>query len=151
MTSTKNVFISHRNEDEQQVNELKDLLGSKSYEIRDSSIVSTKQNAAKDEEYIKREILSPRIMWASTLVVLISPDTCKSKWVDWEIEYAHKIGKRVVGVWIRGAKDADLPKNLDQLGDAVVGWHSGSIIDAIDGADNWVCSNGDPRERRDIP
>ena len=81
----------------------------------------------------------------------MSPETRTSSWVDWEIEYAHKLGKRIVGVWMRGARDADLPDALDKYADAVVGWNSEKIVDAITGASNdWLTPVGAPRPGREI-
>ena len=39
-------------------------------------------------------ILAPQIDWAGTFIVYITPKTKGSAWVDWEIEYAAKQGKR---------------------------------------------------------
>jgi hypothetical protein len=148
----KNVFISHIHEDDALVPELKDLLARNGLEVRDGSITSSKENEASDPEYIKSQILAPRIQWASTLLVLISPDTHTHWWVDWEIEYAVRHGKRIVGVWDRGAKDCDLPASLERYGDAVVGWQADGIIDAINGdSDNWYTADGSEREARPIP
>src|SRR5436853_5517254 len=104
---TKNIFMSHVHEDDDLLQGLKDLLDRNGYEIRDGSIDSSKPNEATDEKYIKSEILAPRIRWSSTLVVLISPRTRESHYVDWEIEYAEKEGKRIIGVWAQGAQDSD--------------------------------------------
>ena len=143
---TKNVFISHVHEDDKLLQDLKDLLGRNGYEIRDGSIDSSKPNDATDKDYIKSQILAPRIQWASTLVVLISPKTHESPWVEWEIEYAQKEGKRIVGVWAQGAQEADLPENLDKYADAMVGWQADRVMDAITGKiDTWV--NPDWKER----
>ena len=101
--------------------------------------------------YIKREILAPRIQWAGTLIVLISPGTRESPWVNWEIEYARKLGKRIVGVWDHGAKDCDVPEKLDEYADAVVGCQGERIIDAVFGKiDNWQMPTGEPRPEREI-
>ena len=148
---TTNVFISHLHEDDEGLGALKDLLAKNGLNIRDASITSDKPNAAVDHEYIKREILAPRIKWASTLVVYITPETQESPWVNWDIEYAQKVGKRIVGVWAHGASDADLPEALDNYADAVVGWNSDSIIDAITGLKReWRTSAGDLRAERTI-
>ncbi len=147
----KNVFISHVHEDDKVLKELKNLLASNEFEIRDSSIDSSKPNEATNEDYIKSEILGPRIRWAGTMVVLISPDTHRSEWVEWEIEYAHKEGKRIVGVWVRGGQDSDIPKNLDLYADAVVGWQAERVMDAISGkVDNWFTPDGQDRGPRPI-
>ncbi len=151
MGRTKNVFISHVHEDDGEVGKLKDLLGKRGYTVRDSSIVRSKPNQAKSEGYIKSEILAPRIRWAGTVIVLVSPDTHTSKWVNWEAEYAAKSDTRIVGVWVRGAKDADLPKGLEQYADAIVGWDSSAIIDAMNGSDNWVAPDGGATPEWDLP
>lgn len=130
---------------------MKELLAKSGCTARDSSVNSATPNEARNPDYIKREILAPRIEWAGTLVVLISPGTHESPWVDWEIEYAQKLGKRIVGVWDHGAKDSDMPQKLDEYADAVVGWQGERIIDAIYGRiDDWETSAGEPRAERPI-
>ena len=148
---TKNVFISHVHEDDAGLSKVKDLLTKHGMNIRDSSINSSNPNEAKSVDYIKSGILAPQIQWAGTLVVYVSPDTKNSDWVNWEIEYAHKLGKRIVGVWENGAKDCDLPDALNNYADAVVGWSGGSIIDAINGdCDVWEKPDGSPCDVRPI-
>src|SRR5205807_4539965 len=116
---TKNVFISHIHEDDDLLQNLKDLLTRNGYEIRDSSIDSSKPNEAQDEAYIKSEILAPRIRWAGTFIVLVSPKTKESKYVEWEIDYAQKQNKRIVGVWAQGAQGTVAPAYLALYADAV--------------------------------
>lgn len=148
----RNIFISHIHEDDDRLPALKDLLAKHEYDVRDSSINSTKPNEAKNEEYIKNKILAPQINWAGALVVVISQGTHESKWVNWEIEYAHQQGKRVIGVWDQGAQDADLPESLAKYGDArVVAWRGQRIIDAINGKDEWDNADGTLRGEADIP
>ena len=147
----RNVFISHIHEDDEGLSDIKSLLGNNGLQIRDSSITSDNPNRATDEAYIKTEILAPHIRWAGVLIVYVSPGTKDSVWVNWEIEYAHKENKRIVGVWARGANNADVPKALDEYADAVVGWDSGRIIDAISGKiNNWTGPDGEPRQTREI-
>src|SRR5262249_10700560 len=128
-----NVFISHIHEDDNRLKDLKELLAKQGCTVRDSSIHSGKPNEAKDPGHIKSYYLAPAINWAGTLVVLVSPKTKQSPWVDWEIEYAKKQGKKVIGVWDYGAKDCDMPENLEKYYDDLVGWRGESIIDAIFG------------------
>ena len=147
----RNVFISHIHEDDEGLSKLKTLLADNGLDIRDASITSDRPNNASNEEYIKSQILAPRIRWAGVLIVYVSPETKESMYVNWEIEYAHKIGKRIVGVWAYGANNTDLPKALDEYADAVVGWNSGRIIDAISGQINdWTGPNGEPWPERAI-
>jgi hypothetical protein len=98
-----------------------------------------------------REILQPRIDWAGTVVVLITPDTKDSDWVNREIEYARKQDKRIVGVWDIGEKGCDLPDALDEYGDVVVPWRGEQIADAIFGRiDDWRDPQGVPLPARNI-
>lgn len=148
----KNIFISHVHEDDAELQKFKDLLGNHGHEIRDSSIDSSKPNDANSEDYIKSQILAPRIQWAGCMIVLISPETHTSKWVDWEIEYAAKLDKRIVGVFVRGASDSDVPGNLELYADAVVSWSAPSVLDAIAGKiTDWTTSAGSVRPLRAIP
>lgn len=143
MAEKKNIFISHVHEDDDLLPQLKDLIACAGMEVRDGSINSEKPNGAHSEEYIKREILAPRIQWASTLVILITHDTAQSWWVNWEIKHAVEQGKNVVGVFAQGATDADIPEELQKCGDAaIVGWQSERVVDAISGK---ICDWDDPQ------
>lgn len=146
---TKNIFISHVHKDDAGLSDLKNLLAKHGMSVRDGSINSDKPNNATSPGYIKSQILAPRIQWASTLLVYITPQTKNSEWVNWEIEYAAKYGKRIVGVWEHGAKECNIPDALDNYADAVVGWRGEAIIDAINGKiNNWENSDGTFRSAR---
>lgn len=147
----KNVFISHIHEDDDGLSKLKSLLGRNGMNIRDYSINSDNPNNAHAEGYIKSEILAPRIQACGTMVVYISPETRDSHYVNWEIEYAQKLGKRIVGVWANGEKDCEVPDALAEYADAIVGWHGNSVIDAINGEINgWQRPDGSACALRDI-
>ena len=148
----RNVFISHIHEDDEGLPRLKNLVARHGMNCRDGSITTGKFNGASNEEYIKYGILKPRIEWASVLVVYISHETKNSDWVNWEIECAHREGKRIVGVWEWGAKDCELPEALERYRDAVVGWNGESIIDAINGdSDDSLTQDGHAAGYRSIP
>ena len=132
----RNVFISHIHEDDDGIAKIKDLLARHGMIARNSSVTSDRPNAAHSENYIKSGILAPRIDWASVLVVYVSPESRHSWWVKWEIEYAHKQEKRIVGVWERGKKGCDLPEALNRHAHAIVGWNGEHLIDAIEGRFN---------------
>jgi len=147
----KNVFISHVHEDDDGLAKLKDLIKKGGLTVRDSSINSSNPNEAKDPDYIKSEKLAPQIQWAGTLLVYITPKTKDSEWVNWEIEYAQKLGKRIVGVYAHGENDCDIPEALEKYADDVRGWQSGGIVDAITGETNeWHLPSGDLRDPRPI-
>ena len=122
---TKNIFVSHYHSDSEGILDLIDLVKRNGLNMRDSSIYEAKEkNNAHNEEYIK-SLIRPHISWAGTVV-----------------ETAAEKGKRIVGVFLNGCSDCPIPEALKKYGDALVGWSSGSIIDAINGEDDW---NGPPR------
>ena len=138
-----NAFVSHIHEEENDVPRLKNLMAQHGMTARNYSITSDKFNNAKNEHYIKTQILGPQIEQCSVLIVTVAPGTKDSEWVNWEIEYANKLGKRIVGVWQWGAKNCELPEALEKHADAVVGWNGESIIDAVNGdSDNWYNQDG---------
>ena len=142
---TKNVFVSHYHEDEENIKKLKDLL-SDDYCIKNFSVTTDKYNEAENEEYIKYEYLKPLINQSSTLICLIGPETHDSEWVDWEIREAEKLGKQIIGVYIQGAKDSDVPLALEEFADAIVGWNTDNIKKALGGESSFVNADGTPRE-----
>jgi len=145
MSKTHNVFISHRHEDDAIVGDLKGFIKGKGVEIRDSSITSDNPNKARNTDYIKTNILAPKIKWAGTLIVLLTPDTKNHDWVDWEVEYAHKQSKRIIGVWAYGSAGCDLPEPLEKYADAVVGWNKDRIVRALKGETRFEDSYGKVR------
>lgn len=147
---TLNVFVSHLHEDDARIGDLKSLVADRGLEIRDSSINASRPNRAKDPDYIKQQLLAPRIDWAGTVVVLISPDTKGSEYVRWEIEYAAQTDTRIVGVYTRGSANCDVPDGLEDYADAIVNWNGDAVVDAIRGEDVFRDPDGAPRAPRDI-
>lgn len=114
------------------------MLGRGDYHVRNSSVRMKPANERRVKEgrvsdnTIKR-LLRMKMRWASTVVVLIGPKTHTRPWVNWEIEQAHKLGKRIVGVYLHGGTEANVPKALDDYGQAIVKWSTKSIVGAIEG------------------
>lgn len=150
MPDAHNVFISHRHEDDALVANLKTLLGGHNVVIRDSSITSDDPNNASNEAYIKSEILAPNINWAGKVMVIITPDTKNHPWVDWEIEYAEKQGKEIIGVWAPGSEGCEVPEPLEQHADSLVSWDADKILDALDGNRRWEQCDGSPRSLQPV-
>ena len=132
METNRNVFVSHYSKDEENIQKLKDLLSSKDYAIKNSSIDSTKPNEASNPDYIKK-LLRDRITWAGKFICLIGPHTHEREWVDWEIEQAHKQGMDIIGVYIQGASNSDVPEGFEKYGGPLVGWTADRIIGALEG------------------
>ena len=138
MSTHKNVFISHHHGDDSHVDKFQRMLGRGDYHVRNSSVRMKPANERRvkegrvSEKTIKR-LLRMKMRWASTVVVLIGPKTHTRPWVNWEIEQAHKLGKHIVGVYLRGGTEANVPEALNDYGKAIVNWSPKSIVSAIDG------------------
>jgi len=140
-TPQKHVFISHHHKDDAEVTNLTSLLSRNRHDIRNSSIRAKPSNQRRLEQGLVKEetirrLLRMKISWASTVVVLIGQQTHARPWVNWEMEEANRQNKRVVGVFIRGGTDADIPPAFEKYGSALVGWNSDNIIAAIEGTAN---------------
>lgn len=137
MEQAKNIFVSHYHADADKIKSLKEILAKHGMIMRDSSIYENKNpNNAHNEEYIK-SFIRPQIDWAGTMIVLIGTRTSQSDYVNWEIKHAASNGKRIIGVYLYGKKDENIPEALKQYGDALCGWNGEKIIECINGDDSW--------------
>ena len=148
----KNIFISHIHDDDNQVPNVKGAIENHGCEVRNGSIDSSKENDANAENYIKYDILAPRIKWAGALVVYITPDTHESDWVNWEIEFAGKDGIPIVGIWGDGCEGSELPDAFHDYGGALLPIDSQHLLDAIEGNyTNWNTPKGEDIPMRTMP
>ncbi|MBU5280707.1 TIR domain-containing protein [Anaerostipes hadrus] len=137
MSNTKNIFVSHYHTHADRIEDLKALLNRHGMTMKDSSIYENKKpNHAHNQEYIK-SLIRPQIDWAGTTIVLIGKNTNKSEYVNWEIEYAARKGKRIVGVYLPGESNNELPEAFNKYGDSLRKWNAESIISGINGDDTW--------------
>lgn len=138
MAARRHVFISHHHADDEHVTKLTDSLSRKGYEIRNSSIrakPANKERLAKglvSDRAIER-LLRIKMRWASTVIVLIGKETHARRWVNWEIQKAHELGKRIIGVFTRGGTKADIPPAFEKYGSDLVAWNPDAVIDAVEG------------------
>lgn len=151
----RHLFISHHHQDDGEVTKLTNLLASRGYDVRNSSVRMKPENQRRfDEKKVSEKvierILQIKISWASTVVVLIGKDTHTRPWVNWEIDKANEQGKRIVGVYVRGGTEADVPPSLEKYASSIVGWNSESVISAIDGENNFETPEGGSRAPRNI-
>lgn len=146
----RHLFISHHHQDDHEVSKLTNLLTSRGYDIRNSSVRMKPENQRRMNEKrvsdkVIERILRMKISWASTVVVLVGKETHTRPWVNWEIEKAHQQGKRIVGVFVRGGTEADIPPNLEKYGSSIVSWNTDSIMGAIDGNNSFQNPDGSNR------
>lgn len=141
MSQRRHLFISHRFVDDASVDNLTKMLSRAGWDIRNSSVRLRQANEQRREkgeipERALQRLLRMKVSWSQTVVVVVGATTHQSKWVDYEIEQANKLGKRIVGVYARGERDAKLPESLEKYASSIVAWNTESIRDAIDKGEN---------------
>lgn len=142
MAKNMNIFVAHCGEHEDLIEDFKRKMEGKGYFFKDSSLTSENPNDAKNEDYIKNEIIRPKMEWAGTVIVLVGKETSKSDWVNWEIEQAEKLGKQIVGVWVKGSSNYEIPDALMKLGESLVTWNANEIDSALQGNPIWKNADG---------
>lgn len=141
LATRKHIFISHHHGDDAHVDQFTSMMKRGGHDVRNSSVRMKPANERRVEKGLVKDatikrLLRMKMRWASTVVVLVGPKTHTRPWVNWEIEQANKLGKRIVGVYLHGGTEADVPKALNDYGDALVNWNTNSISQAVDGEDN---------------
>jgi hypothetical protein len=73
--------------------------------------------------------LRDQIRPADVMLVLAGMYTARSHWMDWEMAFARRIGKSIIGV--RPWGNVQLPVVVQRNADEIVGWNTDSIVAAI--------------------
>lgn len=135
MSTPRNIFISHYGKDDKHVQSLKERLKSQGYNVRNFSVDSTNhKDGRKPSDAVVKRLLRMRMKWSSTFICLIGRRTHTRKWVNHEIRLAHRLGKRIVGIYTHGSLDSvKLPEDYKKYGSPPIGWNSvdklGNIIE----------------------
>lgn len=83
---------------------------------------------SNNADYIKSQI-RPLIRAASVTMCLIGISTYRSRWVDWELEYAASQGKRLAGIRLySGAKGERVPAALIRNNAKILNWDIDDIV-----------------------
>lgn len=126
MSKSHNVFISHYGRDDEKVQRLKQRLIDKGFNIRNSSIDSTKhRNGRRPSDKVVARLLRRGVSWAGTFICLIGKNTHTRPWVNYEIKQAHLQGKKIVGIYAHGCNNGvELPDAYKKYGGNPIGWNS---------------------------
>jgi len=151
-----NVFISFDHDDSNQVGGLKSLKSKSSFplDFHDHSLKEPVTNRFGNpikyppsdarSKPVRDEIIK-KFGSCSKLVVLIGVDTKDSEWVEWEINTFHKMKekisgentwKRIRGMRLKGAEDAETPGALGGQSTQVLDWDP-------DALDTWLDLDAD--------
>lgn len=151
-TPRRHVFISHRFVDDGSVENLTGMLSRGGWDVRNSSIRVKEANQQRLErgqvaDRTLERLLRRKISWSQTALVIVGTSTHASRWVQYEIEEAHRQGKAIVGVYARGCTDVQIPEALERYATSIVAWNTSSIMAAIDGTKPiFQTAGGDERE-----
>lgn len=80
-------------------------------------------------DYELKQKLTNRISNCSAIIVLAGMYSTYSKWIDYEIDEAIRMGKPIIGVRPWGSER--VPLKIQNNATVMVNWQSSSIIDAI--------------------
>lgn len=73
--------------------------------------------------------LRDQIRPADVMLVLAGMYSARSGWMDWEMQFARRIGKSIIGV--RPWGNVQLPVVVQNNADEIVGWNTDSMVSAI--------------------
>ena len=66
---------------------------------------------------------------AEVFLIVAGMYSAYSEWIDFEVGFARRIGRPILGIWKRGG--VRLPSIVEKSAIEVVGWNSNSIVRAI--------------------
>jgi hypothetical protein len=125
----RHVFLSFVAEDLTLVNLFRGQARNKNSNLTfDDYSVKVPYNSTR-ADYIRGRIRA-QIRASSVLVCLVGRQTSRSRWVNWEIQTANQMGKRIIGVRLRPARDP-LPVALAEARARIVAWDIPAIVSLI--------------------
>ena len=103
--------------------------------------------ASKNKSVIKRKI-SENINKSDMFICLVGKKSHASEWIDWEIEKACELNKKIIGVYID--QNCKLPENLEKYADSIISFKLHKIEKAINGNTFFENNSGKCREQNTI-
>ena len=116
-TPRKRVFISFHVEDEAQVNLLRQQAKD---EKSDIDFIDYSVKEPFDEKW--KTQAAERIKKSSVVVVMVGPETHNREAVNWEINKAYEMGKKVVCVRIYRQENHEIPQPCKEHNAKVLSW-----------------------------
>jgi hypothetical protein len=123
---TYQVFISHawhRSDDYHRIVQFLDE--TRNFRWINLSVPEHDPMSGSDLAYEVRNQMRP----ADVFVIIAGMYVAHSGWIDFELSFARRIGRPIVGVWRRGSQR--LPQAIQRAAEDVVGWNGASIVRAI--------------------
>lgn len=123
------VFISHAWRYDADYYRVEEFLNSAPhFDWENLSVPSHEGIDADDTEELEK-ILRDQMRPASAFVIIAGMYVAHSGWIDFEIAFARRIGRPIIGVIPRG--NVQLPRAVQNAATEMVGWTRDSIVGAI--------------------
>ena len=91
--------------------------------------LSVPEHEPLDTDDMLQKNLRDQIRPADVLLVLAGMYSAHSEWMDWEMAFARRIGKAIIGIKPWG--NVQLPIVVQNNAREIVGWNADSIVGAI--------------------
>src|SRR4051812_45387609 len=123
---TYNTFISHAwNYDEDYWGVVGFLNDAPNFQWNNLSVPSHAPVSAQQVEYELRNQMRP----ADVFLIIAGMYSAHSAWIDFELEFARRIGRPIIGIRKWGADR--IPLSIQNAATEIVGWTGAGIVDAI--------------------
>ena len=129
----KRVFLSFIAEDEEHANGVRLLAKNPNNDLEFYDESVREPFDSEDAEYLRRKI-KEKIDRTSVTVCLISEDTHKSKWVEWELETSDEKGNTIIAMAVKGVSKATLPKLIKEKDLTFHSWDINKLARLINNA-----------------
>lgn len=124
---TYSVFICHDWEYSDDYSRICDFLDqAPNFDWEDRSV--PEHDPLDTDDMLERN-LRDQIRPASVMLVLAGMYTARSEWMDWEMEFARRIGQPIIGIKPRG--NSRIPSVVQVNAAEIVGWNTSTIVGAI--------------------
>ncbi|HZT71832.1 MAG TPA: TIR domain-containing protein [Terriglobia bacterium] len=117
----KRVFLSFIEEDKERVNGLRLLAANPNYDLEFYDESVRVPIDSQQAEYVKRQIRE-KINRTSVTVCLISENTHRSRWVDWELKESYEKGNTIIAMALKGVERAVVPGLIREMGITFWSW-----------------------------
>jgi hypothetical protein len=123
------VFISHAWRYDADYYRVEGFLNSaRNFDWENLSVPSHEGIGADDTEELEKS-LRDQMRPANAFVIIAGMYVAHSDWIDFEIAFARRIGRPIIGVIPRG--NVLVPRAVQNAATEMVGWTTDSIVDAI--------------------
>ena len=128
MSKIYNIFISHAWHRSEHYMKVVEWLNNSDISWRNYSVPEHDPLDANNNGKLKLD-LTVQILHASVVIIIAGMYANHSKWIDYEIEEATRLGKYIIAIEPWGQER--IPRKIQEHADNIVGWNSASVVNAI--------------------